>query len=83
MQTFSKCVTVEPRFDPKFHFTKIFSTQGVRFHVSVIDMEDHPYSFDMVLKNLEWKIVNAPKVPDWIISVEKKLREIILENMMD
>ena len=83
MQTFSKRVTVEPGFEPAFFFTKIYTIQGVRFHVSVIDMEDQAWAFNMVLKNLEWKIINAPEVPLWIISAEKQLEEIILENMLD
>jgi hypothetical protein len=37
----------------------------------------------MELKNLEWKIINAPEVPSWIINAEKQLEEIILENMLD
>ena len=83
MQTFTKRVTIEPGFDPEFHFTKIYTINGVRFHVSVIDMEDQAWAFNMVLKNLEWKIINAPEVPSWIINAEKQLEEIILENMLD
>lgn len=82
MQTFSKRVTIEPGFDPEFHFTKIYSTQGVRFHVSVHDGK-LSYPFNMELKNLEWKIINAPEVPSWIINAEKQLEEIILENILD
>ena len=83
MQTFSKRVTVEPGFEPAFFFTKIYTIQGVRFHVSVIDMEDQAWSFNMVLKNLEWKIINAPQVPSWIVDVENQLQEIIFSNMSD
>ena len=82
MQTFTKRVTIEPGFDPEFHFTKIYTINGVRFHVSVRDAE-LPYAFNMELKNLEWKIINAPEVPSWIINAEKQLEEIILENMLD
>jgi len=83
MQTFSKRVTVEPEFEPAFYFTKIYTIQGVRFHVSVTDMEDQAWGFNMVLKNLEWKIINAPLVPCWIMDMEKQLQEIILCNMLD
>ena len=83
MQTFSKRVTVEPGFEPAFFFTKIYTIQGVRFQVSVIDMEDQAWSFNMVLKNLEWKIINAPQVPSWIVDVENQLQEIIFSNMSD
>jgi len=82
MQTFSKRVIIEPGFDPEFHFTKIYSTQGVRFHVSVRD-SDRPYAFNVELKNPGWRIINAPEVPCWIMNVEKQLEEIILENILD
>ena len=82
MQTFTKRVTIEPGFDPAFHITKIYSPQGVRFHVSVCE-GDRQYAFNMEIKNLEWKIINAPEVPWWIINVENQLQEIILENLLD
>ena len=83
MQTFSTRITVEPEFDPPFCFTKIYTLQGVRFHVSVTDIEDQTWAFNMVLKNLEWKIVNAPLVPCWILDIEQRLQEIILCNIID
>ena len=82
MQTFSKRIAVEPGFEPAFFFTKIHTVQGVRFHVSVIDMEGHAWAFNMLLKNLEWKIINAPQVPSWIMDIENQLQEIILDNIM-
>jgi len=82
MQTFTKRVSVEQGFDPEFHFTKIYTTQGVRFHVSVRDA-DRPYAFNMELKNREWKIINAPEVPCWIINAENQLQEIIFMNLLD
>jgi len=82
MQTFTKRVTIEPGFDPEFYFTKIDCTQRLRFHVSVPN-GDRSYEFNMELKNLEWKIINAPEVPCWIMNAEKQLEEIILENIID
>ena len=83
MQTVSTRITVEPEFDTAFYFTKIYTVQGVRFHVSVTDIEDQTWAFNMVLHNLEWKIINAPQVPSWIMDVENQLEEIILENILD
>ena len=82
MQTFSKRVTIEPGFEPEFHFTKIYTIQGVRFHVSVIDKEGQAWAFNMVLKDLGWIIINAPQVPSWIMDIEKELHEIILDNVL-
>ena len=82
MQTFAKRVTIEPGFEPEFHFTKIYSPQGVRFHVSVSN-GDQSYAFNMEIKHERWKIINAPEVPWWIINAEKQLEETILENIQD
>jgi hypothetical protein len=46
-------------------------------------MEDQAWAFNMVLKDLEWKIINAPQVPCWIVDVENQLQEIIFSNMSD
>ena len=83
MQTFSKRVHIQEGFSPAFFFTKIYTIQCVRYHVSVIDIEDRGYAFTMELRELEWKIVNAPKVPDWILNAEKQLQEIIFDSMLD
>ena len=82
MQTFSRRVTIEPGLEPEFHFTKIYCTQGVRFHVSVSNRNGH-YAFNMELKHLGWKIINAPEVPCWIMNAEKELEETILKNIDD
>ena len=85
MQTFSKRVQIEAGFDAAFFFTKIYAPNGIRFHVSVSDKEDFEnyLNFNMECKDLEWKIVDAPKVPDWIMGVEKQLQEIISETIFD
>ena len=83
MQTFSKRVLIDEGFTPSFYFTKIYTIKGVRFHVSVIDLLDRAHNFNMVLKNLEWKIINGPEVPCWIMNVEQQLEEVILEHLAD
>ena len=83
MQTFTKRILVEGGFTLAFFFTKIYSMRGVRFHICVIDIEDRAHNFNMELKNLEWKIIDAPKVADWIINVEPSFQQAVLENTVD
>jgi hypothetical protein len=82
MQTFSRRVVIEPGFKPEFHFTKIYCTKGMRFHVSVSNGYQS-YAFNIEFKHPAWKIINAPEVPSWIMNAEKQLEEIILENVED
>ena len=83
MQTFSKRISIEPGFEPEFHFAKIYTIQGVRFHVSVVDKEGQAWAFNMVLKELEWIIINGPQVPCWVMDKEEQLQEIIIDNMLN
>ena len=83
MQSFTRRIYIGEGFNPAFHFTKIYTTSGLRIHVSVIDMEDQSHAFYMELKGTEWKIVNAPKVSEWIMNAEKRLQEITFETMLD
>ena len=83
MQTFTKRVLIDEGFNPAFFFTKICTLNGVRFHVSVIDLEDQAHNFNMDLKGEQWRIINCPLIPDWIIDVEKQLQEIIIESTLN
>ena len=83
MRAFSKRIQTKEGFHPSFFFTKIYTIQGVRFHVSVIDKDNRAHAFYMELIHLEWKITNAARLPDWIIDVENELQEIIFGSMTD
>lgn len=65
---------------PEFFFHRVFTISGnQRYHVSVKDEVGYPIFFNMELKNNDtWKIVDAPKVPEWILELETILNAAIL-----
>jgi hypothetical protein len=81
MESFSVNITIQAGFRPKFFFNTIYKVNGSCYHVSVKDTERNLWFFNMEARNGEWKIINAPKVPDWIINVEMRLVRAIYRNM--
>ena len=71
MPHFTRHIPVAPDFSPVFFFNKIHTANGIRYHVSVIDKGKRSCSFDREEKKGAWKIINAPKIPDWIMNIEK------------
>lgn len=64
----------------EFSFKRIHTPNGLPYYVSVIDTNGEVFSFNMKEDTGRWKIINAPKVPDWIIELEKQLANQILIN---
>jgi hypothetical protein len=62
----------------EFSFKRIQTPNGLRYYVSVTDANGDAFYFNMKEDSDRWKIINAPKVPDWIIELEKKLANLIL-----
>jgi hypothetical protein len=83
MKDFSKPIPVEQNFCPEFFFHVLHTASGkYRYHVSVIGpkKENVFFTIDKDPGGL-WKIVDAPKVPEWIMNIEKRLANAIAENL--
>jgi hypothetical protein len=80
MKDFSRRIKAGLNFMPEFFFHRVFTVSGnQRYHVSVKDEVGYPVFFTMEQKhNEDWKIVDAPKVPDWIMKMETVLSEVVL-----
>lgn len=57
----------------QFQFNRMFSPGGWQYFVEALGDKGGKYSFMMQQRNGEWRIVNAPKLPDKILETEKKL----------
>jgi hypothetical protein len=64
---------------PDFHFHKIYTVRGVRYHVYVIK-DGELYHFSMAQNGSGWKIISAPKPPQWILDIENKIGEILVQS---
>ena len=66
----------------EFSFTRLISVNEIMFYVTVFDKNLKSCLFTMKQIKGEWKIIDAPKVPQWIHDVEKELENAIKENLL-
>jgi hypothetical protein len=83
MRNFTKSIAVKQDFTPEFSFNCIHTVNGIHYYVYEKDKYGQTLAFNMEERNSEWKIVDAPKVPDWVINIEGQLGRAILENLHD
>jgi len=82
MKDFASFIPVQDGLTAQFVFSALHTTSGSRYFVSVIGRNEQAYVFTMKLRDdHSWKIVDAPKLPQWIMAMESRLEEAILENM--
>lgn len=62
-----------------FTFNRIYTVKGTIYFVSVTG-QDRRHHFHMEERSGSWKIVEAPKPPDWLLQLEKELGETISQN---
>ena len=84
MKDFTRVIPLQNGLTAQFIFSALHSSSGGRYFVSVVEKNNQSYAFTMKQEGDEsWKIVDAPKLPQWIIEIELSLEEAILENMDD
>ena len=86
MSDFKKKILIKGLGLVEFNFTHIFNGEGIIYFVGVMGKDLKAYSFNMKSGKInenekEWKINDAPKVPDWIMSAEKQLSDAINEGL--
>ena len=82
MRDFASVIRLPDGFTAQFIFNVLYSAKECRYFVSVLDGNNEPYMFTMEqAADKSWKIINAPKLPQWIMETEPSLEEVILENM--
>jgi hypothetical protein len=60
-----------------FSFNRVYTVEGVSYHVSVVDKERNVIIFHMVEDEGKWKIRECDNCPDYIKKVEKELSDKI------
>ena len=60
-----------------FYFNKVYSVDGVRYHVSFNDKDRKVVVFQMYLIDSLWSITNPVNCPEWLINLQQFLSEII------
>ena len=80
MQTFIKRFPIAQGFTALFTFTRIYSVNGVLFHVTVSDRSRALYVFNIMQTEEGWKINTTKKLPEWITELEDQFAQAITEE---
>ncbi len=80
MQSFSKRIQTDwGNFN--FYFNEIYSADGRRFHISVIERDKKAIMFHMKANEAKWEFVNSTNCPEWLIKLESELSNTIRESL--
>jgi hypothetical protein len=65
-----------------FYFNRIYTVNGVKYHVSVRDNKTS-YYFMMEGSDEQWNFLDDTPLPHWIIELEKELKNAINAHLKD
>ena len=81
MQEFSQDFTTETYGPCTFYFRRLYTTNQFVYYVSTDCGNPGGHAFTMVPRTKGgWRIINAPKVPDWIEELEDELSDVLMAN---
>jgi len=68
--------------DLTFTFYKTFTLEGMQFLVIASDFNSKFQMFHMQKEDKQWKIIDAEKLPGWILKVETDLSKTIENSLV-
>ena len=78
MENIVKRIALNREFTAEFELHPIYHPNGIDYDVSVTDMQGQPWHFRMKKDRYgNWKVLNAPQVPDWILDIEPELQKAV------
>ena len=63
-----------------FYFNRIYTVDGIRYHVSFNDKNRKVIIFHMQLQSGVWKFANSENFPEWLQKLETQISDIIQQN---
>jgi hypothetical protein len=82
MQTnFKKAISSADNKTYIFHFNRIYTVNGVAYHISVRSAANLSHNFMMQEKNGGWCLGDLSGLPQWLIEMEKKFEAAIIESL--
>jgi hypothetical protein len=64
-----------------FYFNRIITAVGTRYHVSAMGRNNKVLIFHMEEIEGKWYVVKTDDTPYWLISIEKKLSDLIRQHL--
>jgi len=75
MPIFSKKIHIPNDGSLAFNFTSIYTKDGLRYFISVVDKNYKHHYFYMKEENGSWIIVEKPELPEWIYQIQEELNK--------
>ncbi len=66
-----------------FYFNRIYTVEGVRYHVSVVGPDGKVHAFNVYYQEEKWKLVNSDNCPDWIVEIENEISNAIKRHQSE
>ena len=79
MSDFKRAIPVKGHGRIIFEFIKINKVEHADYFIT-LNVKKENISFRMRKRSENWKIVDAPKVPDWIMDIESQLSDILVKK---
>jgi hypothetical protein len=76
--SFTSRIRTTGGFSFDFHFHRIFTVNGLRYHVTVV-REGELFHFSVTENGKGWKIIGAPQPPQWILDIENRIEEVLMQ----
>jgi hypothetical protein len=64
-----------------FYFNRIYTAEGVRYHISCLDKKNRSHNLTMKELLGKWVIAHPSKCVLWIRSIEKEFEQAVLESL--
>ena len=80
MPHFSKRIQI-PQGNIKFYFNRIYTVEGVKYHVSVREKLSHYFMMHSVGE--DWQFSDLLNLPQWIVELRSKLSDCIKGHLLE
>lgn len=81
MLDFNHVLQVEGKGALRLSFSSISTPKNRKLHVTVVTPADESYHFNMEENHGAWKMITAPKPPDWIGQLEPLVQQLVQKHM--
>jgi hypothetical protein len=79
---FTKRILIKGEY-VNFYFNRIYTADGIRYHVSCLDKKGKSHGFKMKELLGRWVLASPSKCVLWIKSLEVELERAILESLAE
>ena len=80
MQQFTRRIFILDERYALFYFIRVYTISGLQYIITVSIQPREHFIFHMEEKVGQWKIIELKKLPRWIMEVEERLAQAIMDE---